>query len=161
VGESQATRVDGTGWVGRDLLMVLAGVGAMTAGAFLMIDALRRITGVEATQTRLGLTLVGFATGFELVVLAWSAARRGISEAVVAGVVGSFAYNVTMTLGAGALARPLAVADPRTLHWPLAAMIAALAFVVLLAARGRQLKRRDGVLLLAAYPAFVALVWLL
>jgi hypothetical protein len=38
-----------------------------------------------------GLTLVGFAIAFELVVLAWSAARRGITEAVV----GSYAYNDT------------------------------------------------------------------
>ena len=32
--------------------------------------------------------------------LAWSSARRGISDAVVAAVIGSFAYNATMTLGA-------------------------------------------------------------
>lgn len=30
--------------------------------------------------------------------LAWSATRRGMSEAVIAAVVGSFAYNATMTL---------------------------------------------------------------
>jgi cation:H+ antiporter len=47
--------------------------------------------------------VVGFATAFELVVLAWSAARRGATEAVVAAVVGSYAYNATMTLGASAL----------------------------------------------------------
>lgn len=147
--------------VGRDLVLVLAGVAAMAIGATLLVEAMQRISGVEATQTRLGLTLVGFATGFELVVLAWSAARRGISEAVVAGVVGSFAYNVTMTLGAGALARPLVLAAAATLHLPLLVMVGSLAVVVLLATRRGQLGRLEGGVLLTLYPAFVALVLLI
>ena len=146
--------------VGRDLALVVAGVAAMAIGAMLLVEAVQRLSGVETTQTRLGLTLVGFATGFELVVLAWSAARRGISEAVVAGVVGSFAYNVTMTLGAGALARPLVLSDAAILHVPLLLMIAALGGVVLLAARRGQLGRLEGGLLLALYPLFTAVVLL-
>ncbi len=110
-----------------------------------------------------GLTLakgvVGFATGFELVVLAWSASRRGITSAVVAGVVGSFTYNVTMTLGAGALARPLRVADAGALHLPWVLMVASLAIPLVLSLGGR-LDRRAGWLLLACYPAFVVAVLL-
>jgi cation:H+ antiporter len=144
--------------VGRELLLVLAGVAAMAAGAALLVEAVQRITHVESAQTVLGLTLVGFATAFELVVLAWSAARRGASEAVVAGVVGSFAYNVTMTLGAGALARPLAIVDAASLHFPWLAMLGALCLVVLLAAPKRRLGRAAGIVLLAAYPIFVLAV---
>ena len=146
--------------VGRDLALVLAGVAAMALGATLLVEAVQRISGVEATQTQLGLTLVGFATGFELVVLAWSAARRGMSEAVVAGVVGSFAYNVTMTLGAGALARPLMLADAAILHVPVLLMLGSLALVILLAARQGRLARAEGTILLVAYPAFIAWVLL-
>jgi len=78
-------------------------------GALILVEAVQRITHVKATQTVLGLTLVGFATGFELLVLAWSAARHGASEAAIAGVVGPFAYNVTVATGAAALVRPLAL----------------------------------------------------
>ncbi len=127
----------------------------------MLVEAVQQISGMEATQTRLGLTLVGFATGFELVVLAWSAARRGISELVVAGVVGSFAYNAAMTLGAGALARPLVLTNAEILHLPWVLMLAALVLVTLLAARRGRLGRGDGVLLLAAYPAFVAVALLI
>ncbi len=144
---------------GRDLAFVLAGVVAMAGGATLLVEAVQRISGVEAMQTRLALTLVGFATGFELVVLAWSAARRGISEAVVAGVVGSFAYNATMTLGAGALARPLVLLDAGMLRLPLVLMLGSLVLVVSLAARRRELGRFEGAILLAAYPVFIA--WML
>ncbi len=144
---AQPSRVD------RDLLWVLAGVGAVAAGASLLVEAVRRLSGVEETQARLSLTIVGFATGFELVVLAWSAARRGMTEAAVAGVVGSFAYNATMTLGAGALVRPLVIADAGFLHVPWLLMVASMALVVGLAAGRRgTLDRPAGVILLVAYP---------
>lgn len=156
-----AKRGEPTHRVGRDLMLVLAGVAAMAVGATLLVEAVRRITDVEATQTVLGLTLVGFATAFELVVLAWSAARRGASEAVVAGVVGSFAYNVTMTLGAGALARPILIIDASSLHVPWLAMLASLGLVVALAAPTASLNRVAGIVLLAAYPLFVIAVLML
>jgi cation:H+ antiporter len=146
--------------VGRELLLVLAGVSAMAIGGWLLVEAVLRIASIEETQTKLGLTLIGFATAFELVVLAWSTARRGATEAAVAGVVGSFAYNATMTLGAGALIRPLAIGNPALLHGPLIAMIAALALPTLLALPSRRLSRPHGVVLLTAYAGFLALVLL-
>jgi cation:H+ antiporter len=141
--------------VGRDLVLVLLGVAAMAGGASLLVEAVRRISHIESTQTKLGLTVVGFATGFELVVLAWSAARRGGSEVVVAGVVGSFAYNITMTLGAAALARPLALKDAHQLHVPLLAMLASLVLVLAFAGPRRVLTRIHAVALFFAYGAFV------
>jgi cation:H+ antiporter len=144
--------------VGRDLLLVVAGLAAMASGATVLVEAVRRLSGIEETQTKLGLTVVGFATAFELVVLAVSAARRGMTETVLASVVGSFAYNVTMTLGAGALARPLTVLAADQLHLPLLAMLGALLFVLALALPTGRLTRPAGALLLAAYLAFIALV---
>ena len=144
--------------VGRDLLLVLAGLAAMAGGATVLVEAVRRLSGIEETQTKLGLTVVGFATAFELVVLAVSAVRRGMTETVLASVVGSFAYNLTMTLGAGALARPLQVLAADQLHLPLLAMLGALLFVLALALPTGRLTRPAGALLLAAYPAFIALV---
>lgn len=146
--------------IGRELLLVLAGVLAMACGATLLVEAVRRISNVESTQTNLGLTLVGFATAFELVVLAWSAGRRGASEAVVAGVVGSFAYNVTMTLGVAALAHPLTILDASRLHIPALAMLAALVLVILLGVPKGYLSKFAGGVLLSAYPIFLIVILL-
>lgn len=129
----------------------------MAIGAVALVEGIRRISGVEATQTKLGLTVVGFATAYELVVLAWSSARRGNSEAVVAAVIGSFAYNATMTLGAGALARPLVLLDAASLHLPWILMLASLTAVLIAGARA-SIARPGGIVLLACYPVFVALV---
>lgn len=143
--------------VGREPTLVLAGLSAMVIGAGLLVEGVRGLADADATQARLSLTVVGFATAFELVVLAWSAARRGISDAVVAGVVGSFAYNATMTLGAAAVVRPLRIADAGPIRIPSLAMLVALAIPIVLAVRRRQLTRTDGLVLLGAYPLFVAL----
>jgi cation:H+ antiporter len=156
--EAVARRVSRPSRAGRDLVFVLAGVAAMSAGALILVEAVRRITQVEATQTVLGLTLVGFATGFELVVLAWSAARHGASEAAIAGVVGSFAYNVTMTMGAAAVVRPLMLHDATQLHIPLLLMLGALALVIILAFPKKRLGRSAAIILLAAYVLFVVFI---
>lgn len=153
--EAAALRMSHSSRTGHDLMFVLAGIAAMSVGALILVEAVRRITQVEATQTVLGLTLVGFATGFELVVLAWSAARHGASEAAIAGVVGSFAYNVTMTTGAAALVRPLMLQDATQLHVPLLLMLGALGLVILLAIPKKRLGRMAGIILLASYALFV------
>ncbi|MGH9103133.1 MAG: sodium:calcium antiporter [Acidimicrobiales bacterium] len=142
--------------VGKDGLLVLLGAAAMAGGAVLLVASVRHLATGASLQGRLGLTVVGFATGFEIVVLAWSAARRGAPEVVVAAVVGSFAYNVTMTLGAAALARPLRLADPASFHGPGIVMLVALAFALAASRRRDRLGRGAGLLLLLGYPVFVA-----
>jgi cation:H+ antiporter len=77
---------------------------------------------------------------------------------VVAAVVGSFAYNATMSLGAAALVRPLSIDDADLLHGPLVMMLAALVVVVVLAVPRARLDRAAALVLLAAYPVFVAYV---
>jgi cation:H+ antiporter len=144
--------------VGRDLAAILAGVAAMAAGATVLVEGVRHLAHADASQARLSLTLVGFATAFELVALSWSTSRRGTSEAVVAAVVGSFAYNATMTLGAAALLRPLAISHASRLHTPLIVMLGALAGAIALAWRTKQLTRSRGIALLLCYPLFVAAV---
>lgn len=146
--------------VGRELGVVVAGLAAMVVGATLLVDGVRGLVDAEAGQTRLSLTVIGFATGFELVVLAWSSARRGISEAVVAGVVGSYAYNATMTLGVAALVKPLRISDATPLRLPMLAMLIALATVLILASGDHSLRRTHGWILLAAYPLFILVVLL-
>nr|WP_235927022.1 hypothetical protein [Gloeocapsopsis dulcis] len=65
------------GLVGRELLFVVAGLAAIVIGSVMLVEAVRQITHVEETQTTLALSVVGFATSFELVILCWSAARQG------------------------------------------------------------------------------------
>lgn len=151
---------DEHGRVGTDLAWVLLGLTALTVGSLVLVEGVRRITDIEQTQTRLGLTVVGFATAFELVVLAWSASRHQVTEAIIAAVVGSYAYNVTMSLGVGALVAPISLDDGDLLHAPLIGMLALMTLAVILAARRDELGRRDAMMLAAGYPAYVVIALL-
>ncbi len=147
--------VDAEGRISTDLGWVLAGLVALTVGSIVLVEGVRQITSIEESQTLLGLTVVGFATAFELVVLAFSASRHGVTEAVIAGVIGSYAYNMTMSLGVGALVAPIAISDAGLLHAPLIAMLALLAVAIVIGKRNNSLDRRDAYVLLAGYPVFV------
>ena len=155
--DEAATSTATTNRISRELMHVLVGTGAIVVGASLLVEAVRRFTHIEADQTRLSLTIVGFATAFELVVLAWSSARRGITDAVVAAVVGSYAYNATMTLGAAAVLTPLQIADASLIRPPMLAMLAALVGVLALSLCAGRLTRTDAAALLVGYCLFIAL----
>ncbi len=150
-----------SGRVGKELLLVAVALVAMAVGSVMLVEAVRQITNVEETQTTLSLTIVGFSTAFELVILCWSAARKSATEVVVAGVVGSFAYNVTMTLGAAALIRPLSIVDATLLHKPAIAMLLASVLVIVIATPKQQISQRSGWFLVAAYPIFLAAMFVL
>lgn len=143
---------------GREIFHVLAGVAAMIGGSMALVEAVRRITSAESGQATLGLTVVGFATGFELVVLAWSTARRGASEASIAAVIGSYAYNMTMTLGAAALVRPLVIRQAGRLHGPFLLMLASLGLVIGLAIPNKQIGCAAGAALIVSYAFFIGYV---
>jgi cation:H+ antiporter len=126
------------------VLMAGGGVVAVT-GATRVVDTLGR--GDDAV----GLTLLALATTAELFALVFAAARHGVTEVAVAGVVGSAAYNATATLGAAALVRPMAGVHVLP---PAAAAAVLPVAVVLLALRGGRLSRPVGIALVAGYLLF-------
>jgi cation:H+ antiporter len=137
------------------LLLSLAGVVAMLVGGDLAVQgAVRVVESFGRTDSAVGLTVLALATTAELFALVFSAVRHDVPEIAIAGVVGSAAYNATATLGAAALARPLAVEG---LVVP-AAVAALLPIVVLLLAMRGRLGRPAAALLVAGYVAFVFLV---
>jgi cation:H+ antiporter len=143
---------------GRALLLVLAGLVGMVAGGALAVRGAEGLTGVLGLgESAVGLTVLALATSAEMVALVFAARRRGITELVVAGTVGSVAYNATVSLGLAALVGPLGLGR----HNPIltvAAFTAALPLVLLVSLRSGRLPRVVGVALVAAYLVAVALL---
>lgn len=137
------------------LLLVVVGIAVMTGGGWLAVEgAVRVVDGLDVADSAVGLTLLALATTAELFALVLSAARHGVAEIAVAGVVGSTAYNATATLGAAALARPLV--DPGVTG--AAALAAVLPLVIIVLAPRGRLGRPAGALLSAAYAAYLWVV---
>jgi cation:H+ antiporter len=130
------------------IALMLVGGDLAVRGAVDVVDAIGR------TDSAVGLTILALATTAELFALVLTAARHDVPEIAVAGIVGSAAYNATATLGAAALARPLAVDG---VIW--AAVVAVgLPLVILLLARRGQLGRAAGGALCAGYAAYAVVV---
>ena len=137
------------------LLLVLAGLVLMTAGGAAAVEgATRLVETTGRTDTAIGLTVLGLATTAELFALVLAAARHGVEEVAVAAVVGSAAYNATLTLGAGALVTDL----PGAGALPAALLAAALPLAVVVAGARGRLGRPAGAALLVTYLLFGWLV---
>lgn len=146
--------VSGRG-AGFGLLLALLGIGGMILGGDLAVrGSVRIVDALGLNDQVVGLTILALATTAELFALAFAAVRHDVSDVAVAGVVGSAMYNATATLGAAALARPLAV--PGMLPAGVAAFVLTLA-VVTLAATGR-LTRPAGACLVGGYVVYVVVV---
>lgn len=141
---------------GRPLLLVLLGVLGMVAGGYLAVRGAEGLVGLfHADESVIGLTVLALATSAEMLALVFAAARRGTSEIVVAGTVGSVGYNATVTLGLAALVNPLLIGR----HNPVllvGVLVAVLPLVLLLGLRTGALPRLLGLPLVAVY---VLVVW--
>ncbi len=141
----------------RAVLLVLAGLALMVAGGRLAVAGAEQVTAaLGLTDAVVGFTFVALATTAELFALVWAAARRGVEELALAGVLGSAIYNSTATLGVAALVRPLAVSGAAGQAWLAAALPAALAGWGL--ASGR-LGRAAGLILIAAYAVYLGVTF--
>ena len=133
------------------LIALLLGAHALVEGA----TGLARVLGVP--EAVVGASLVAVGTSLPELASSAVAAARGLGDVAVGNVLGSNVFNLGLVLGAAALARPIQM-DPRTV---LTQVLPALAFSMLLvplAYTGRRVSRAEGLVLLAAYGAFLA--WL-
>ena len=148
----------GSGWRRwRAVLALVGGLALMVLGGRVAVAGAERVvTSLGMTESVVGLTFVALATTAELFALIWAAARRGVEELAIAGLLGSVIYNATATLGVAALVRPLAVSG---IIGP--AVLAAAVPVVLAvwASRTGRLGRVAGVLLLGCYAAYLTVTF--
>lgn len=143
----------------RALLLALLGIATMTVGGALAVDGAARVVAAFGVgDEAVGLTALALATTAELFALVWAALRRDVLEVAVAGVVGSAAYNATVSLGLAALTHPLDLAGMRTALVLGAVAGAVLPLAVLLLARAGRLGRPAGAVLVLAYVGYLVAV---
>lgn len=127
-------------------------------GRFLVTGAidLARLLGVS--ETVIGLTVVAIGTSLPELAASIAAALRGKPQLAIGNVVGSNIYNILLIGGATMSIAPFAIpADLLTYEFVLLAL-SALAFLVLVA-RGREITRFVGALLVVSFIANTVLVF--
>ena len=138
--------------------LTLLGLVVMSGGGYLLVEGAQRL--VSATGLGAGIvggTIVSLATASEMIALGISAARKKQSEVLVGGILGSFAYNLLVTLGLAAVINPLPVDFHQTLI-PLLFMLASHLTLLALIWRG-HFGRVAGSVFMLGYVAYLTLVF--
>lgn len=153
--EQEQQAGSGSHW--KPVLLTLGGLAAMGVGGPAIVDgALRLAQSVGLSQEAVGATIVSLGTGAEMIALGVSAARKKRADILVGGILGSFAYNLLVTLGLAAAIHAI----PVELHMTLTALpIMIVVHIALLALIWYgKITRGMGALLVGAYIAYLVIV---
>ena len=141
----------------KPVLLTFGGLVAMAMGGPAMVEGALRLTRVIGlSQGVVGATIVSLGTGAEMIALGVSAARKKRSDILVGGLLGSFAYNLLVTLGLAAAIHALPV-DPHVTFLALPVMIAVHLMLLALIWSGK-IPRAMGGLLVAIYLIYLIAV---
>ncbi|HEU5381025.1 MAG TPA: sodium:calcium antiporter [Ktedonobacteraceae bacterium] len=141
----------------KPLLLTSGGLAAMALGGPALVEGALRLTqAIGLSQGVVGATIVSLGTGAEMLALGVSAARKKRSDILVGGILGSFAYNLLVTLGLAAAVHPLPV-DPHVTLLTLPVMIAAHLILLALIWYGR-IPRTVGGLLVTIYLVYLVVL---
>ncbi|MCC9075604.1 calcium/sodium antiporter [Litorilinea aerophila] len=141
-----------------DLLFILGGLGLLIYGSNLLVNsaiALARAFGVS--EAVIGLTLVAAGTSMPELATSIVAALRRQSDIAVGNVVGSNIFNILGILGVTAMVRP--VLAPGISRLDLGVMVAYAVVLLPLLWSGQRLDRREGLLLVGGYLAYLWVLW--
>ena len=133
----------------------VVGVAAIIFGSHVAVEAASAIARIFGISERfIGLTIVAFGTSLPELVTSVAAARRGNSDIAVGNIVGSNLFNIMFVVGITAVIVPV-VYQP-TFRVDSIVAVAAAVLLPVCVYRGRVLKRRHGLLMLACYGGYFA-----
>jgi cation:H+ antiporter len=143
--------------IGRDLLLVAAGLALLLEGGHLLVEsavALARSFGVS--ELIIGLTLVAVGTSLPELATSAVAVLRDEPDIAVGNVVGSNLFNLLAVIGPTAVVQPIAVSD-ELLHLQLPALLLLTAVLWVVLRTGHTVTRGEAGGLLAAYVGIIAI----
>ncbi|MEI4272469.1 calcium/sodium antiporter [Klenkia sp. LSe6-5] len=143
---------------GRDVVVLLAGVGLLVLGATWLVESASTIAAaLGLSELVIGLTVVSVGTALPEIVTAVLAARKGDTELAVGNVIGSNVANIGLVLGVPALVVPGGVGvDPAVVRFDAPVMIAATVALGIVLYTGARVSRPEGAVLLAWFVAYTA-----
>jgi cation:H+ antiporter len=143
--------------LGGNIVLVGAGLVGLVVGASWIVDGATAVaTTLGVPEVVIGLTIVAVGTSLPEITTSVVAGLRGHRDLAVGNVVGSCIFNLMMVLGVTALVSPEPVTvTPSLLALDVPLMVAAAAACLPIMYTGLTVDRREGVLLLAFYVAYI------
>lgn len=148
---------DGTGLLSRMwfcLLIIALGLAGLVSGGSLLVESAVAIAQrFNVSETLIGLTIVAVGTSLPELATSLVAAVRKQDDIAIGNIVGSNIFNILGILGLASILNPISSAGFEQSDFVVMLVLAVL--LLPLAWTGRRLGRMEGVILLAAYVAYV------
>ena len=145
--------------MGKLLLLVVVGMGAIVLGSDIAVDAATAIARIFGMSERfIGLTIVALGTSLPELVTSVTAAMKGNSDIAVGNIVGSNLFNIMFVVGLTAIITPVVYAPAFKIDSIVAVAAAVLLWVCVF--RKQTLNRLHGIIMLACYGGYFAYLML-
>jgi cation:H+ antiporter len=142
------------------ITLILVGIGFLVGGGELIVRAAVAIAEAWGVpEAVVGVTIVALGTSLPELATSAVAAFKHNSDLAIGNVIGSNIFNVFFVLGVSAVIRPLPAYNHLLVDSACAAGCCALVWLFVCTNKRHEIKRWQGVLLLACYAVY--LVWLL
>lgn len=138
--------------------LIVVGIAALVIGGRVLVDnaaAFAREMGIS--ESVIGMTILAGGTSLPELATSVIAARKGSFGLALGNVVGSNVFNIAFVIGTCSSVVPMAVTEIMPKDWGV--LIGSCVLVWLVAWTGRRLNKREGILLVACYLAYLA--WLI
>ena len=107
----------------------------------------------KVSELIIGLTIVALGTSLPEFVVSFISCLRGSGDMSVGNIIGSNVFNIAFVLGACNMVSPMQTKDVNLVD--LLTVLGSVVLLWLVCFTGRQLRRWEGVLLVAAYAAYL------
>lgn len=141
-----------------DLAFVLGGLGLLVVGARLFVQGavdLARVWGVS--EAVIGLTIVAAGTSMPELATSMVAAFRKQEDIAIGNIVGSNIFNILAILGVAGLISPFDADGVKPMDFSF--MLGTSILLLPLMRWGLRLNRYEGMLFVALYAAYLAVLW--
>ncbi len=136
----------------------IGSAGVVIIGSKLLVDgSVAAAAELGIPSLVIGLTVVAIGTSLPEFITAITSSRKAVSDLAVGNVLGANIANLTFITGAAALMQEVRLErSTHFFHFPV--MLALMGLLFWRLARDKRLSRRDGVILIGSYAAYIILV---
>ena len=145
--------------IAKSIIFAVIGLVMIVLGSNITVDAATAIARVVGLSERfIGLTIVALGTSLPELFTSVTAARKGNADIAIGNIVGSNIFNILFVIGLSALITPV----PFAANFIFDSIVAIAAGVLLLLCClwTKSLKRWAGVVMLAGYAAYFAVIFM-
>jgi cation:H+ antiporter len=138
------------------LALVIGGVALLVVGSRALVDAAITIaTRIGVSELVIGLTIVAAGTSLPELATSVLASARGERDIAVGNVVGSNVFNILAILGLCGIVGEGVIVPPAALRFDIPVMIGVAVLCLPIALTGNRISRREGLLFVGYYAAYV------